>query len=97
MVEVDEVGLGVLSSSLWAVPGVVAYLSAVETSITCASSSLSHSPLIPSLAPSSLPTSSLPIGWCVASGQVHWYRGVIHGWWGVGRIVLLLASSSLSS
>ena len=97
MVKVDEVGLGILPLSLWAVPGIVAYLSAVETSVAHASSSLSHSPLIPSLVPSSLTTSSSPVGWCMASGQVHWYRGVIHGWWGIGRVVLLSASSSLSS
>ena len=97
MVEVDEVGLGILPSLLWAVPGIMTYLSAVETSIAHTSSSLSHSALVPSLAPSSLSTLSSPVGWCMASRQIHWYRSVIHGWWGIGRVVLLSASSSLSS
>ena len=97
MVKVDEVGLGILSSFLWAVPGIVAYLSTIETSIAHVSSSLSHSSLIPSLAPSSLTTLSSPVGQCMTSGQVHQYRGVIHGRWGIGRVVLLSASSSLSS
>ena len=97
MVEVDEVGLGILAALLWAVSGIMAYLSTVKTGIVCISGSLSHSSLVPSLAPSSLSSLSSPVGWCMASGQIHWYRGVVHGWWCGGRVVLLSTSSSLSS
>ena len=68
VVEVDEVGLGVLPSSLWTISGTVAYLSAVEAGIVCVSSPLNYSSLIPSLAPSSLATSPSPVGQCTASG-----------------------------
>ena len=68
MIKIDEVRLGILPLSLWAVSGIMACLSAVETSIVRVPSPLSYSSLIPSLVPSSLPTSSLPIGWCATSG-----------------------------
>ena len=97
MVEVDKIRLDILSLFLQAVPGIVAYLSAVEAGVTCISCSLSHSALVSSLMPPPLTASSPPVVWCVASGQVHWHRGVIHGWWGIGRVVLWSSSSSLSS
>ena len=97
MIKVDEVGLGVLSSSLWTISGVMTYLPTVETGIVCVSGPLSHSSLVSSLMPSSLATLSSPIVWCTASRQIHWHRGVIHGQWGIGGVELWSSSSSLPS
>ena len=66
MVEIDEIGLGVLSMSLWAVSGIMAYLSTVEVGIVRVPSPLCYSSLVSSLAPSSLAASSSPVVWCAA-------------------------------
>ena len=97
MIEINEVGLSVLSPSLWIVSGVMPYLSTVETGIVCVSCSLGHSSLVVSLAPSSLATSSPPVVWCTALGQVHGYRGIVHGWWGIGRVILWPSTSPFPS
>ena len=68
MVKVNRVGLSVLASSQWTVSSIVAHLSAVEAGIVRVPGSLGHSPLITSLMPSSLASSSSPVGWGVASG-----------------------------
>ena len=97
MVKVDEVGLGVLSPPLWAVSGIVTYLSTVETGVVCVSCSLGHSPLVVSLVPSSLATSASPVVWCATPGQIHGHGSVVHGQWGIGGVVLWSSTSSLPS
>ena len=97
MIKVDEVGLGILSPSLWAVSGVVTYLSTVEAGIVRVSCSLGHSSLVVSLVPSSLAASSSPVAWRAAPGQIHGHQSVVHRWWGIGGIILWSSTSSLPS
>ena len=97
MIEVDEVGLGILSPFLWTISGIVAYLPTVEAGIAHISGPLSHSSLVSSLTPSPLAALSSPVVWHTALRQIHWYRGIVHGWWGIGRVILQSSTSSLSS
>ena len=97
MVEVDEVGLDASSLLLWTVPGIMSYLSTIKTGIVRVSCSLGYPSLVVTLMPPSLATSSSPIVWCMALGQIHWYGSVIHGRWGIGGIVLRSSTSPLPS
>ena len=47
MIKINEVGLGILPLSLWAIPGIVAYLPTVEAGIVRVSSPPWHHPLWP--------------------------------------------------